>query len=180
MNKKISFKHITGSMKFIPGIDDMDLAPRVASKYVTNPESGSKPFPILELIPGHVVNIVLVSEEYLPLSDADEALPPSVKSSIENEHAADMLRRRAANQSVRSALEHYARSNDIEIIGESDMDAEEVLNTTYPIVSLSAIALLDWETRGIPVPEALQGNKDTERTRAAQEVAKKKSTSKSE
>lgn len=173
-NKKISFKHITGSSKYIPGLDDADTSPRLIQKMRTHPEAGAKPFPEMELIAGHVVHIVLVNEDYQPLSEDDEKLPNAVKLHLEKSHADDMLFRRDANRAVRAALQHYARTNEIELIGETELDAQEVLDTKYPIISLSEIAQADWETRGIKIPEALQSKQDTERIRAAAEIAKKK------
>jgi hypothetical protein len=130
----------------------------------------------MRLVEGYVASIVLVNEDYVELSEADKNTPAPVRAQLEKDRADDMLLRRAANNTVRSALQHYARSNDIEIIGETDLDAQEVLDTTYPIVQLSAIAQADWEARGIPIPAHLQGKNDTERIRAADEVAKQKAT----
>lgn len=173
MNKKIAFKHITGSLKFIPGLDDRDLAPRMVQKHITSPEAGKTPFPIQELVQGHVVNIVLVDEDYIDLTPAQKKLPSAVVEHLEKNAAEEMLFRIAANQKVRDTLQHLARTNEIEIIGESELDPEELLKTAYPIVSLSEIAQADWESRGIPIPAALQGKGDTERARAKNAVDSK-------
>lgn len=172
-NTKISFKHLTGQYKPIPGIDDADLSPRLVQKLKTHPEAGQKPFPEMELVPGHVVSIILVNEDYEDLSDADKKLPPNVVVKIEQDRANEMIMRRTANQSVRNVLQHYARSNDIEIIGETELDAQELLDSPYPIVSLSDIAKADYQDRGIEIPAKLQSNTDTERLRAKEVIAKK-------
>jgi hypothetical protein len=172
MNKKISFKHITGSMKIIPGVDDIDLSPRLVQKFVTHPEAGAKPFPVQELVSGHIVHIVLVNEDYEPLTEEEEGFPPIVKDQLERARADDMLRRRDANRQVRTVLQSLKRQNEIELLGETELSAEEVLDTKYPIVSLSEIALADWESQGKPIPPELQGKQDTERVRAANAIAK--------
>jgi hypothetical protein len=177
-NKKLSFKHISGSQKFIPGIDDADLAPKMEQKFIVNPEAGPKPFPVMQRVPGHISHIILVDETFEPLSEADQKLPEAVQAHIEKEHVEDMLLRRNANALVRNALQHYARSNDIEIISETEMDAAELLVTEYPIVQLSEIAQNDHETRGIPIPASLQNKSDTERARATKQVAKDKAAAK--
>jgi hypothetical protein len=175
MNKKISFKHITGSMKFIPGIDHADMSPRLVQRHVTHPEAGAKPFPIQELVAGHIVHIVLVNEDYEPLNEADEKLPDAVKRQVEQDHANEMLLRRRANEEVRNILNHLKRTNQIELLGETEMSAEEVLETSYPILQLSAIALADHESRNIPIPANLQNPSiDTERLRAAADIAREK------
>jgi hypothetical protein len=104
-----------------------------------------------------VVKVTLASEEYAGLAKAEEALPARVKEKIEDKRVEEWSTRVEANKSVRRALDFYESQGEIEVIGEFDKTDEEALKDGSLIVNLSEIAMADYLSRGIEIPEHLKG-----------------------
>jgi len=172
MNKHVSFKHITGSAKNIPGIPDGDKSPRLKKTTIVVPEAGGE-VQVFTKDPNDIIHIVLLSEDYKPLSEEEENLPSRLRDAIEQENVETYQMRKRANRSIMQVLEHYAKCSEIELIGISEMTAQEVIDTNYPIASLSEIAIADHVNRGIPIPEQFQQHLvDNEKQLAREKVAK--------
>jgi len=174
MNKHVAFRHITGSSKNIPGIPDADKAPRLKKTHIVVPEVNGE-VSVWMKDPNDVVHIVLLNEDYKELSEEETQLPPKIRDAIEEDNVENYQFRKKANRSLMQVLEHYQKFKEIEILGVSEMTAQEVIDTNYPIASLSDIAIADHTSRGIPIPEQFQQHLvDNEKQLARDKVAKEK------
>jgi hypothetical protein len=173
VNTQITFKHMTGSRKEIAGIADVDRAPRLVSREQFSSEIG-KNIAMFQRDESHVVKVILVNEEYEPLEDTLNELPKAAKERIEQNRTDEFMARKSANNNIRMALRKLAEDNQIELLGESEITPEEVLKNAKSVVNLSAIAIADYEDRGIPVPPDLVPSKNPEVERAAKAVLENK------
>ena len=172
MNKQVQFRHLKGTRKLIPGIPVVDCSPRLITKKIFNADFGGD-LPTLVEDPNDVISIVLLNEDFMPLTEEEEALPDYVKDSIKKERTEDYFLRRKSNKAILDNLTLFEGQGEIKILGIKDLTPEEVLVTSSPIVSLSEIAIADHLARGIEVPDHLREHKDTERARAKQQIAAK-------
>jgi len=174
VNTQITFKHLTGSYKDIPGIADEDKCVRMRTEHRMNmTDKGSVSFPTLVRDESHVARVILLSETYEDLTDEHKKLPPVAQDRIMQQHTDDYLARLAANAKIRAMMNLYVSQGEIEIVSDGEIGPNEVLKHKYSIISLSEIAIADHINRNIPIPQELQNvanNPEIERvTKAANE-----------
>lgn len=153
----IRFRHVTGSLKNIPGVANKeDLQPRM-EQIVTR--IGDKERPVLRLVEDYVPKIMLLDEETdtVRLTETEKKLPAAVQERILARRAEEADLRIRANEMLKQSVKYYEDMGAIKVIDwkyEVDEDSPEAKGTN--INQLSEIALADFADRGLEVPAHLK------------------------
>lgn len=155
--KYIKFRHLTGSLKNIPGVANKeDLQPRMEQVVE---RIGNKERPLLKLVKDFVPKIALLDEEtdMVRLTPAEEKLPEAVRERILADRASEAHLRIRANEMLKQSVKYYEDMGSIEVLDwnyEIDENSPEAKGSN--INQLSEIALADFADRGLEVPAHLK------------------------
>lgn len=153
----IKFRHITGSLKNIPGVANKeDLQPKMEQVVE---RIGNKERPVLKLVKDFVPKIALLDEETdtVRLTESEEKLPQAVKDRILSRRAEEADLRIRANEMLKQSVKYYEDMGAIEVLDWDyvvDENSPEVKGSN--INQLSEIALADFADRGLEVPAHLK------------------------
>lgn len=152
----VLFKHLTGSLKMIPGIHNReDLCPRLIQDVA---RVNGKERPYFKLDESFTPKILLQDEEIeIKLTEKEQKLPQSVQNKILERRTEEADFRIRANDALRDSLRFFEAQGEIKVLDwdyVADDESPEIKGSV--INELSPIALADFEDRGIPVPEHLK------------------------
>lgn len=152
----ITFKHLQGSKKNIPGVANKeDLQPRLIQEIQM---IGGKERPILKLDESFVPKIALLDEEVdIRLTEKEEKLPKRVQEKILERRTEEADLRIRANEMLKEYLRSYEDRGAIKVLEWDyivDEESPEVKGSN--ISQLSEIALADFADRGLEVPAHLK------------------------
>jgi hypothetical protein len=161
----LKFKHLTNTYKPFAGVDHKHCAPKPQILKQPAVDGNNRAFTaeISHFDPknAEVVTLVLHSENLKDLTEAEKKFPEARQRIIMARNEADYERRLSANEAIRADLQRYVAQEEIEILGEEEVDEEkkdakkgkkgEVITS-----NLADIKSDDFSARGIPTPAALK------------------------
>jgi hypothetical protein len=159
MGKKVHqiwFKHKTGSIKRIPGVVNYEqLAPKL-TQVVTSVNGVRKP--MLQADMNHIVKLTLLDEEAdVKLTEKEQKLPKAVQERILARRAEEVDKIIRANEMIRAGVRHYEVRGDVEVIDyDKEVDVASLDSREAIVAELSPIAIADFESRGIEIPERMK------------------------
>lgn len=155
--KAITFKHLNGALKFIPGVANKeDLAPRLIQ--VTEMTIAGQERTVLKKDESFVAKVYLFDEDTeAQLTEGEKKYSQAVKDSLIARRAEATTLAIQANNEIRDRIRELEKSHDIKVLDWNYEVAEgsgEEKGLAFD--QLSDIALADFEDRGITVPEGLR------------------------
>lgn len=157
IRKAITFKHITGTQKFLPGVvNKEDLAPRLTQE--TEMTLAGQYRTVLKLDQNFVARVWLFDEDTeAKLTKTEEKYSQAVKDAIQAKRADQATLALQANEALRDAVRLLEAQGEIKVLDwnyEVDDSAPEVRG--HNISELSEIAMADFADRGIEIPDHLK------------------------
>lgn len=152
----VVFKHLTGSLKMIPGVHNReDLCPRLIQDVA---RVNGKERPYFKLDESFTPKILLQDEELdVKLTEKEKKHPQSVQNKILERRTEEADFRIRANDALRDSLRYFEAQGEIKVLDWDYVADDESAEVKGSVINeLSPIALADFEDRGIPVPEHLK------------------------